>query len=230
LQFAVSLSDDNSAESKNEERMAAKKKYLRRYTNLPALIYLLKERKITLLDPKSWDDSNDFHYLDLYRGKKKLKSVLALCFTQTDERYHHWRVFAGGSGGVCIRFRREELVKAVTQQSGLRTGPVKYLKLDEIRNLQLAIEDLPFLKRYAFGHEREFRMIYESKAHKVSNLDIAIPLSCISKITLSPWLHADLFPHVKTMLRSIEECGSLSIVKSTLIGNAEWKRLGEAAR
>ncbi len=50
-------------------------KYLRRYTDIPALIYLLSERKITLLDPQSWDDSNDSYYLSLYREKKNLKSV-----------------------------------------------------------------------------------------------------------------------------------------------------------
>jgi hypothetical protein len=33
--------------------------YLRRYTDLTALIYLLHQRKITLLDPSSWDDKND---------------------------------------------------------------------------------------------------------------------------------------------------------------------------
>lgn len=66
--------------------------YLRRYTDLTALIYLLRKRKLTLLDPGSWDDSNDSHYLTLYKEKRKLKSVLALCFMQTDERYHHWSV------------------------------------------------------------------------------------------------------------------------------------------
>lgn len=30
--------------------------YLRRYTDLTALIYLLQKRKLTLLDPSSWDD------------------------------------------------------------------------------------------------------------------------------------------------------------------------------
>jgi len=52
--------------------------YLRRYSNLPALIYLLTERKLTVLDPQSWDDSNDSHYLALYRERKSLKSVLEL--------------------------------------------------------------------------------------------------------------------------------------------------------
>ena len=76
--------------------------YLRRYTDLTALIYLLHKRKITLLDPASWDDKNDSHYLTQYKEKRKLKSVLALCLMQSDERYHHWSVFTPGPSGVCI--------------------------------------------------------------------------------------------------------------------------------
>ena len=203
--------------------------YLRRYTDIPALIYLLNERKLSLLDPDSWDDSNDSHYLTLYREKKKLKSVLALCFTQANETYHHWRIFAGGTSGVCIRFRRAKLLRAIKKQPGLRIGRVHYLRLGEIRDKNLTIEELPFLKRYPFEHEDEFRMVYESKTEEISKLDIAIPLSCVDRITLSPWIHPDLCAHLKRMLRSIEGCSGLQIARSTLIGNAEWKNLGEHA-
>src|SRR5437773_1477218 len=128
--------------------MATRNDYLRRYTDLPALIYLLTQEKLTLLDPESWDDSNDSHYLALYREKEKLKSVLAVCFTQADETYHQWRVFASGPGGVCIRFRRSPLLKAVKKQSGLRVEEVRYLTLSAIRHKRLRVRELPFLKRY----------------------------------------------------------------------------------
>ena len=72
------------------------KKFLRRYTDLPAIAYSLKARCITLLDPQSWDDRNDSYFLRRYKDERKLSSVLALCFTQSSEKYHHWRVFAGG--------------------------------------------------------------------------------------------------------------------------------------
>lgn len=203
--------------------------YLRRYTNIPALIYLLSERKLTLLDPQSWDDSNDSHYLALYREKKNLASVLALCFTAAAETYHHWRVFADGSSGVCVRFKRSEMLRVVKKQAGLRTGIVRYLTLDEIREKRLAIRELPFLKRWAFENESEFRMMYESKTKSIAKLDIEIPLSCIDRITLSPWIDPALSSYVKQMLKSIKGCGSLEIVRSTLIGNREWKTLGASA-
>src|SRR5262245_1779073 len=113
---------------------------LLRYTNIPALIYLLRERKVTLLDPAFWDDKNDSHYLSLYRQKKSLKSVLALCFTQVSETYHHWRVFADGSSGVCIRFSRAKLLSALHKQAGLRAKSLRYLTLNDIRNKELKLQ------------------------------------------------------------------------------------------
>jgi len=204
--------------------------YLRRYTDLTALMYSLHKRKITLLDPASWKDTNDSHYLTLYKEKRKLKSVLALCLMQTDERYHHWSVFATGPSGVCIKFRRDELLAAVRKHAHIHMKSVTYLKLQEIRRKTLKVADLPFLKRHAFEHETEFRMIYTSKTDKLSNLDIPIPLSCIEKITLSPWMPPSLSSYVKKTLRSIKGCSDLDIVRSTLIGNAEWKKLGEDAK
>jgi hypothetical protein len=201
--------------------------YLRRYTDLPALVYLLSERKLTLLDPQFWDDANDSHYLNLYRERRNLGSVLAICFTQAAERYQHWRVFANGSGGVCISFKRTELVEAMKNVPGLRQGNVRYLKLDQGRNGRNSVEDLPFLKRYPFQDEKEYRMIWESAENGKTAYDVPIGLSCVEKVTLSPWLHKALSKHLKEMLRSIEGCGSLKVVHSTLISNEEWKKIGE---
>jgi hypothetical protein len=208
-------------------------RHLRRYTDLPALIYLLSERKLTLLDPRSWDDRNDSNYLSVYRRKKNLKSVLALCFTQASETYHHWRVFSSGSSGACIRFKRSELLKTMNAHPGIRSNIVQYLTLDKMRekkrNKKLAVNDLPFLKRYAYGHEEEFRIIYESKATKLRTLDIDILLSSIDTITLSPWISEALSANVKRTLKSIQGCSKLRIVRSTLISNEEWKKFAETA-
>src|SRR5262249_26604235 len=200
--------------------------FLRRYTNIPALIHLLTGRTITLLDPVSWDDKNDSHFLALYREKKSLATVLALCFTQTTETYHHWRVFADGSSGVCVTFDKDRLLSAMKKQRGVTARAVRYLKLPEIKKRKLKADDLPFLKRFPYGDEREFRIVYASKSVKTAFLDIDIPLGCIRRITLSPWIPAVLTGHLKDTLRRIDGCAELKIARSTLIGNEQWKNLG----
>jgi hypothetical protein len=203
-------------------------KFLRRYTDVPALVYMLTEKQITLLDPETWDDKNDSYFLRLYREKSKFESVLALCFTRYSETYHHWRVFAHGSGGVCVTFKRKPLIEALRKQAGIRMGQVSYLKVSDTRSINPFTKDLPFLKRAPFEHEEEFRVILGS-LQKISTLDIAIPISCIDRITLSPWLHPALSLHLKKILWNIPGCRDLQIVRSTLISNEDWKSFGDSA-
>ena len=206
------------------------KQPLRRYTNIPALIYLLRERKITLLDPASWDDKNDSYFLSLYREKRDLTSVLALCFTPANETYHHWRVFADGSSGACISFDQAKLLKAVKKQVGVTAKAVQYLTLADIRDMKVKTRALPFLKRSAYGDEREFRIIYQSSTRKDGSLDVAIPLACIERITLSPWIPTALSDHLKSTIKEIDGCSAMKVYRSTLISNENWKTLGESAK
>ena len=201
-------------------------KFLRRYTDLTALIYLLEEQKLTLLDPISWDDSNDSHYLLVYKNQKRLKTLLAICFTQVAETYHHWRVFASGTSGVCVKFKRAELLNEVEKCAGVKTREVEYLKIKENREKKPPIDLLPFIKRHAFKDEGEYRVIYESSETDLSKKDISITLSCIAKITLSPWMHESLSNYVKKVIKDIKGCEHIKIVRSTLIGNDKWKAIG----
>jgi hypothetical protein len=82
----------------------------------------------------SWDDTNDSHYLALYKQSGNMTTVLALCFTQASETYRQWRVFADGSSGVCISFDRAELLEAVKRQPGIRARPVRYLKIRDLES------------------------------------------------------------------------------------------------
>lgn len=203
--------------------------YYRRYTELPSLIHILTYRELTLLDPRSWDDKNDSYFLQKYREKKKLGSVLALCFTKANETYHHWRVFAPGSAGVCIRFKASTLEASVRKISGLKLKPVEYLTVSEMRNTAVTTAKLPFLKRFAFQPENEIRLLWESKTEEKAALSLPISLSSITRITLSPWLHPSLADEVKNLIKSIEGCGGIQVCRSTLISNAEWMRHGASA-
>ena len=106
---------------------------------------------------------------------------------------------------------------------------VTYLTLAQTRSHKLEARRLPFFKRSPFQDEKEFRMIYESSTEDLDHLDIPIPLSCITRITLSPWLPKALSDNLKATLRGIDGCSKLDISRSTLIKNEEWHRHGEAA-
>jgi hypothetical protein len=203
--------------------------FLRRYTDLPALLHLLRGRKITLLDPKSWDDSNDSYYLAKFKEKKELKTVLALCFSQAAETYHHWRVFSPGPAGVCIVFNRDGLLASMPKKSGILHKDVEYLTLPEARARTLVTKELPFIKRAAFIDEDEYRVVFWSASEALPSLSIPISLDCIRSISLSPWLHKNLLAATKEAIWSIVGCQDLKLSKSTLISNEDWKALSERA-
>lgn len=150
---------------------------LKRYTDIPALIYLLRNQSITLLNPKSWDDTNDIYFLEQYKDKCGLKTLLALCFTGASETYHHWHVFSGGSSGVCITFKKEIFLGELSTTPGISHGEVKYKTINVMRKAKLEIAQLPYIKRYGFQDEGEYRLIFkdktkEHKTKKLSSLSI----------------------------------------------------------
>ncbi len=202
---------------------------LLRYTDLASLILLLTERKVTLLNPERWDDRNDAYFMKLYKDRKHFKSLLGLCFSQSSETYHHWKVFASGASGVCVTFNRRKLLDHLNSKRGVRTGDVSYRNLKDLKNDKPGLEDLPFLKRSPFSPEAEYRVIYVNKSKVVENWHFAIALDCIEAITLSPWLHQSMFEPVSDCLRGISGCEHMNIRPSSLISNDGWKNYGERA-
>lgn len=203
--------------------------YLRRYTDLPALLTILSKKQITLLDPKTWDDRNDSFFMSLYKERKKLKTVLALCFSQTTETYHHWRVFSNGPAGVCVVFDRAALVGLMSKIPGVSTGAIEYLLLKDAKAKKFRVDDLPFVKRNGFKPEKEFRIIYESSVEEKFSLDVPLQIDCIRSISLSPWMHPSLSASTVASIRSIDGCSRLKVSRSTLISNEQWKSFGKIA-
>lgn len=203
--------------------------YLWRYTELPSLISMLTIRTLTLLDPQSWKDKNDSYYMKRYRDELKLKSLLALCFTQDTETYHHWSVFAKGTSGVCIRFKRNEFIEKLRRHRGIRVGAVRYVQMPDMRKSRLSIDELPFIKRYGFRHEDEFRVVYSSRRVESQFLNLPISLKTIERVILSPCLPSELRSPVVSTLHQIRGCSNLEIVKSSLINNKEWRNYAQKA-
>jgi len=197
----------------------------RRYTSLSILLDILNEKRLTLLDPRNWDDKNDAFYMELYKSKKDLKSLLALCFAEVRETYHIWKVFAGDSNGVCIEFNKELLLDYFKE---MQFGYVKYLTIDKLKKKSdFNYDQLPFLKRLAFKDENEFRFIYEDKNNMISSKSVSIKLDCIQRIIFNPWIPVSVFNSVKAVIQEIDGCKNIIIDRTSLVDNEQWKNRGK---
>ncbi len=200
---------------------------LRRYTSLPVLLDMLQRKKLTLLDFQKWDDKNDSYFMAMYKAKKNLKSVLAVCFSQSaTEAYHHWRVFAGNSAGVCIKFDKRELVDSL-HGKGLRHDSVDYCEIRKLEETEPQLDRLPFLKRIPYQDEVEFRIIYESKTESLEFRDLTMPVAAVKGVVFNPWIPRSVFRSAKAIIRTIDECKNLQVTKTTVLENERWKAAGE---
>jgi hypothetical protein len=199
---------------------------LKRYTQLPFLIHMLATRQLTLLSPSSWDDRNDAYYLERYQRESGCGSVLALCLTEASTTYHHWKVFAGGTSGVCIEFIRDRFIRWATE-NGIRHGPVEYFSLNQARRKPPTRATIPFRKRHAFGDEKEFRVLYESREPSLSIKAFSLKLDTIKRIKVNPWLSEDVFDSVRKSIHGISGCESLLVKQSHMLTNREWAGMGE---
>lgn len=197
----------------------------RRYTNLASLIHILQTRSITLLNPATWDDRNDSYFMSEYKRLKKAQSVLALCFANKQETYHHWRVFSHGSDGVCIEFEKDKLLWSFEDEPKITQGFMKYRYITDLKLLKnLTIDDLPFQKRASYRDEGEYRVVYTDMDSIVQYKQFRIDLDCINKIVLSPWMAKTVASSIIKTLRLIPSCEEISITSSTLVDNERWKQ------
>ena len=135
--------------------------YLYRYTHLESLRNILCTKSLTLLDFQQWDDTNDSYFMSLYMKNRRLKFLLALCFTSAWEKFHFWNVFGsnneeeslkgaeqplerGSYNGssplaaisVRIRFDRSQLIEAINKQREVfKCSDIEYLTHGELEAL-----------------------------------------------------------------------------------------------
>lgn len=206
-----------------------KRQTLHRYTRLEHLLDLLRTGSLTLVSPQKWEDRNDIHYMEQYKRRNDLRCLLALCFAEAEERFHHWRVFTSGADGVRIHFDRRKLLASLKKQKGIKYRKVSYRKVTDFVGRRPALNDLPFLKRHPFKDEREFRILYASTQASEAALSIrkfSIDLTSITRITLSPWLEDSDAEAVKASIR--EAAGvPLRIYRSQLVQYQRWMALAE---
>jgi hypothetical protein len=205
----------------------AKLPVLRRYTELAPLFYLLQKKELTLLSPRSWDDRNDAFFLEAYRRQMDLQCVLALCFTEAAETYHHWRVFAGSPSGVCLVFDKQRLLASLRRAGDVTPQPVKYMTIADLRKAASRSRDLRFTKRYPFRDEREFRIIFQDPALQLETKDIPFDPAALQQVVVNPWMPRAVYESVRTLIRSIRGWQDLRVERTTLVDNEQWRQLAE---
>ncbi|MGC3981890.1 MAG: hypothetical protein QM808_11560 [Steroidobacteraceae bacterium] len=202
---------------------------LKRYTELPFVLQLLHSKKLTLINPSAWDDKNDSHFVQAYRDRKGLGSVLALCLTEAQQTYHHWKVFTHGASGACICFDKKAFQKWIGETDLLEGREVVYRTLPEIQKRPPKLKDLPFLKRKAYEHEGEFRLLYSTKKKSVVVKSFDLSLEIIDFILLNPWLPPSTAKAIEEVIHCIEGCERLEVKRATIVKNDAWQNTAEAA-
>jgi hypothetical protein len=202
--------------------------YIRRYTTISAMLDILRRKELPLLNPESWDDRNDRYFMARYKTAKNVEGLYALCAARCSETYHHWRVFTGAADGACLELRRKPLETALRGIPGIRFREVEYLRLGEVDALTKAdLDRMPFVKRYGFAAEEEYRIILESDEAQSAAYNIELPLKLIGRIYLNPWLPKSLAESVIATVRGMPDCGKLSVQRSHLIDSSRWKDAGD---
>jgi Protein of unknown function (DUF2971) len=207
--------------------MISRPKLLRRYTDLPSLLAILRSQEITLLPPSTWDDKNDRHLMEAHKRAKGLKTLVALCFSECPETYHHWKIFAPGSSGVCIEFIKDQLLDRLPK-TGIAHNKVDYKTIPELQKSTLDVKDLPFTKRAAFADEKEYRIVFSSKRQTLTTKRILVPVTTIHRIVINPWIPEKLFVAIKETILSIPGCEEMEVTQSKLIESPAWKAFAGA--
>ena len=196
---------------------------LNRFTTLPILLDLLQRKKLTLLDPKLWEDKNDTEIIFEYKKKKGIKNLFAICLSYGDETIHHWKTYSNGSSGCLIEFDTKRLFSILDKVPNLTHRKVKYKKLLDVerKNTSIEVNDIPFTKRWPYRCEDEYRIIVSSEKDEPF-FDIDIDLSVIKRITISQQMPDKIYQTIKEYLKDLRGNPDSRINRSTLYENKRW--------
>jgi hypothetical protein len=194
---------------------------INRYTTIPVLLDMLKRKRLVLLDPASWDDKNDSVIMTEYKKRKKVEKLFALCCSQGDETIHHWRTFADGISGCCIEFSYEKMVNLLKTVGGVKYGPVVYKRIRDLSTGAIAVDGIPFTKRWPYRCEEEFRIIWAGST-KEDCFEIEFDLAMINRITVSQRMPEPVYATIRNYLRDAFSDPEKRINRSTLYQNDIW--------
>jgi hypothetical protein len=208
---------------KEHENPCEEPRILSRYMAYKHLDDLLKNKRLALLNPDSWEDENDSIAINVYKERMDIKHLFVGCFTRTGETYHHWRIY-GSHYGVRIVFNGAALLLAAEKQGGYRCETIKYVKLQDFKNAVNDISQVPFIKRWPYRHEKEFRIIWTGKRCSDNSKYLPLPKQGIEKIVLAPWIQDDAFDRIKKKIAN-KYGYDVRVERSSVLRNKRWLKM-----
>jgi hypothetical protein len=191
---------------------------LNRFTTIERMLEIIQSETLPMSDPIYWEDKNDSNILEIYKNKRGLKSLFATCFTKGTETIYHWGAFAIKSEACCIQIAGDELIATYSVKSGFTAQEVSYVRLNEMKRIVTSQDQLPFVKRYPYRNEEEFRIIFESKKSH-NRPALILPRSLINKITINQHLSKEIY---NLLNEKIERDWNITVNRSTVIKNDQW--------
>lgn len=191
---------------------------LNRFTTIEKMLEIVETEEMSMSDPSYWEDKNDAHIMELYRTKKKLKALYALCFTKGSETIYHWGAFSSKSDACCIEIAADNLLDKYSKKNGFAARVIEYVKLRDLKTKVIDSNQIPFIKRHPYRNEDEFRIIFQSRRSS-KRPTLNIPRAAIKKITINQYLPKKVFDLIKN---NIESKWKIKVNRSSVIKNDQW--------
>ena len=98
---------------------------------------------------------------------------------------------------------------------------MRYLRLNELTDAEIPVKDMPFIKRWPYRCEDEFRVLWEGNS-KEAFFEIPIDLRIINKVTINQRMPPQIYATIRELLREAFEHPDKHISHSTLYENSRW--------
>ncbi len=196
-------------------------------------IQLFETRKITLVKPKLWEDPFENFIMNATGQTKEgekfkvsfREKYYGQCWTTKRESDAMWRIYSPSKNGIKIKTTIRKLFESLYSQSGnfkdisCFIGKVEYFStsklvslLSDPDNMRANLTDTTglgqattlLLKRIAFSHEKEVRIIYNSPGDIHSDIyEFSIdPYGLIDQIVFDPRIEISNYKADKQLLKN----------------------------
>ena len=130
---------------------------------------------------------------------------------------------------MCIEFHRGNLIDKFKTQNGFLHGYVEYVLLKDLRQYPPAFDDLPFIKRFAYQGESEYRFIFTSTEKEKKIEYISIDIDDIKQIVINPWVESPVYESMRLTIAETSGWKKVKMRKSTVTKNDVWGKACEKA-